>query len=393
MKKAFLLLVLLGLLGLVGRQVYTKLSESGTAGPRGRGNPAVAVEVHPVRRGAIRDVGMFTGTLHPRSQFRVAPRIGGRLERLLVHMGDRIAPGSLVAVLDQGEYVQQVEQARAELEVARAQLEESRSALEIAGRELERARALREKKIASESELDEAEAEFKVQTAKQRVARAQVTQRAAALEAARVRLSYTRIQAGGDGAGSLWVVGERFVDEGTMLAPNQAVVSLLDIGTVVAVIHVIEKDYPKVRVGQAAAVATEAFPEERFPGRIVRLAPLLKETSRQARVEIEIPNPDARLKPGMFVRAEIEFARRGDALLVPADALVRREGRRGVFAVDTREMRARFVPVTVGIVGDGEAEILEPSLEGPVVTMGHHLLEDGSPVLLPGGPAPRGAGS
>ena len=393
MKKAFLLLVLLGLLGLVGRQVYTKLSESGTAGPRGRGKPAVAVEVHSVRRGAIRDVGVFTGTLHPRSQFRIAPRIGGRLERLLVHVGDRIAPGSLVAVLDQGEYVQQVEQARAELEVARAQLEESRSALEIAGRELERARALREKKIASESELDEAEAEFKVQTAKQRVARAQVAQRAAALEAAQVRLSYTRIQAGGDGAGSLWVVGERFVDEGAMLAPNQAIVSLLDIGTVVAVIHVIEKDYPKVRVGQAAAVAAEAFPEERFPGRIVRLAPLLKETSRQARVEIEIPNPDARLKPGMFVRAEIEFARHEDALLVPLDALVRREGRRGVFSVDSVERRARFVPVTIGIVGGGEAEVLDPPLEGPVVTMGHHLLEDGSPVLLPGGPAPLGAGS
>jgi RND family efflux transporter MFP subunit len=393
MKKAIFLLIVLGLLGLVGRQVYTKLSEPGAGGPPSRGKPAVAVEVKPVQRGAIRDTGVFTGTLHPRSQFRVAPKIGGRLERLPVQVGDRVAPESLVAVLDRGEYVQQVEQARAELEVARAQLEESRSALEIAGRELERARALREKKIASASELDEAESEFKVQTAKQRVARAQVDRRAAALEAARVRLSYTRILAGGNGADSLWVVGERFVDEGAMLAPNQAIVSLLDIGTVVAVIHVIEKDYPKVRVGQAATVSAEAFPGERFPGRIVRLAPLLKETSRQARVEIEVPNPGSRLKPGMFVRAEIELARREDALLVPLEALVRREGHRGVFSVDIREARARFVPVTLGIVGPGEAEVLGPALEGPVVTMGHHLLEDGSPVLLPGGPATQGAGS
>ncbi|MCF8062287.1 MAG: efflux RND transporter periplasmic adaptor subunit [Deltaproteobacteria bacterium] len=391
MKKAFLLLVLLGLLGLVGWQVYTKLSESGTAGPRPRQKPAVAVETQPMRRGTIRDVGVFTGTLHPRSRFVVAPKIGGRLERLLVHVGDRLTPDRLVAVLDQGEYVQQVEQARAELEVARAQLEESRSALEIAGRELEGARALREKQIASESELDEAEAEFKVQTAKQRVARAQVVQKQAALEAAEVRLSYTRIRAGGGGADSYWAVGERFVDEGAMLAPNQAIVSVLDIGAVIAVIHVIEKDYPKVEVGQVAAVSAEAFPGERFAGRIVRLAPLLKETSRQARVEIEIPNPDARLKPGMFVRAEIEFARRGDAVLVPPDALVRREGRRGVFAVDTREMRARFVPVTLGIVSGDAAELLEPPLEGAVVTLGHHLLEDGSPVLLPGGPTPAGA--
>lgn len=393
MKKTILLVLLAGLLVLVGRQIHDKSTSSEQGGGRNRGAPVVAVEAEPVLRGAIRDIGVFTGTLHPRSQFVVAPKIGGRLDRLQVHVGDRVLAEQLVAVLDQGEFVQQVEQARAELEVARAQLEQSRSALDIAQRELERVRALRRKKIASESELDEAEAEFKSQQAKQRVALAQVSQRKAALAAAEVRLSYTRIHAGGNGTGALWVVGERFVDEGAMLAPNHAIVSVLDIGTLIAAIHVIEKDYPKVRVGQIASVTAEAFPEERFSGRIVRVAPLLKETSRQARVEIEIPNPDARLKPGMFVHAEIEFDRHEDAQLIPVSALVRRGDRSGVFAVDTREMRARFVPVTPGIVGADTVEVLKPALEGPVVTLGHHLLEDGARVLLPGARPASGADS
>jgi len=109
----------------------------------------------------------------------------------------------------------------------------------------------------------------------------------------------------------------------------------------------------------------------------------LKETSRQARVEVEIPNAARVLKPGMFVRAQLEFARHDEATVVPVVAVVRRNGKQGVFLADTGEMKARFIPVTVGIV-DGElAEVVKPALSGMVVTMGHHLLEDGSAIRLP----------
>jgi len=391
-KKTIWILVILVLAGLVGRQIYLKASSSEPeqAG-RGKARP-VAVELAPVRSQTIRDVGMFTGTLHPHSQFRVAPKIGGRLERLLVNVGDKVQREQLVAVLDPGEYAQQVDQARAELDVARAQLEAGLSALNIAQRELERVRELRKKKIASESELDAAEAEFKSQSAKQRVFQAQVAQKRAALEASQVRLSYTRISVPGNrGNGTRWVVGERHVDEGALMAPNEPMVSVLDIGTLIAVIHVIEKDYPKVSVGQAASITAEAFPGKVFFGRIVRVAPLLKETSRQARVEIEIPNTDTLLKPGMFVRAEIEFDRRENAVVIPVNALVSRGAEQGVFLADPEERKARFVPVTPGIVNGVDAEVLAPPLSGSVVIVGQHLLQDGSEILLPG-PAPSAPG-
>ena len=393
MKKVIVAVVVLGVLGVLGWQVYVRVKEAeGEGGPGRRGGRggkavAVAVEVVPVRKATIRDIGRFTGSLFPRSQFVVAPKVAGRLEKLVVDVGDPVTAGQLIAELDDDEYVQQIEQARAERAVAEANVAECKSSLEVASRELDRIEALRKKKVASESELDEASARRTACDAKHKVALAEVTRREAALKAAQVRSSYTRIRASWESGASPRVVGERFVDEGEMLKPNTPIVSILDNSVLTAVIYVIERDYPKVRVGQPAMMTTDAFPGKTFSGRIVRIAPLLKETSRQARVEVEVPNAAQVLKPGMFVRTQFEFARHDEATVVPVAAVVRRNGKQGVFLADTGEMKARFIPVTLGIVNGELAEVVKPSLSGVVVTMGHHLLEDGSAIRLPG-PSP-----
>ena len=108
----------------------------------------------------------------------------------------------------------------------------------------------------------------------------------------------------------------------------------------------------------------------------------MKKTSRQARVEVEILNPDWLIKPGMFARVQIEFARRDDATVVPVASLGRRNDQQGVFLVDRETMKARFVPVTLGIMSEDKAEVIQPVLSGLVVTLGQHLLEDGSAVFL-----------
>jgi len=178
-------------------------------------------------------------------------------------------------------------------------------------------------------------------------------------------------------------VGERFVDEGAMLAPNASIVSVLDISTMIAVIYVIERDYSKIRIGLEGKVGTDAFPERTFVARVARIAPLLKETSRQARVEMEIPNPDKLLRPGMFIRVQIEFATYPDATVIPLNALVKRNGQQGVFVGDLQGMKAEFLPVKPGMANAEWVQILEPSLSGSVITLGHHLLEEGSEIMLP----------
>ena len=100
-------------------------------------------------------------------------------------------------------------------------------------------------------------------------------------------------------------------------------------------------------------------------------------------MEIEIPNVQKFLKPGMFVRVYIQFDEHDNATVVPITALVKRNGNQGVFIADLKEKKARFIPVTVGIVNGTQAEVLDPAITGSVVTLGHHLLEDGASIILP----------
>ena len=385
MKKTVVAVVSLLILGLVAWRVTEKIArQRGGGQPRQGQVPAVAVVVQPVRREAVRDVRAFTGTVSPNSQFLVAPKVAGRLEKLLVNIGQDVKNGDLIALLDSQEYAQQVEQARAELEVAKANVVDVQSALDIATRELERAKELRKQQVASESEMDQTDAQFRASRAKHEVALAQVKQRDAALKAAEVRLSYTRIDAAWEDGNTTRVIGERYVDQGAMLRPNDPIVSVLDLNTVIAAIFVIERDYPHLQAGQTATIMTDAFPGKTFSGKVVRKAPLLKESSRQARVEIEVGNPERLLAPGMFVRAEIQFAARENATVVPAAAVVRRNEQSGVFLADAATLTARFVPVTVGVANAQVAEVLSPALEGQVVTMGQHLLSDGASIILAG---------
>ena len=391
MKKiCFILIILVGL-GLLGWQIYEKASASRKGFKRERRNVPVAVQVELVKKASIKEVGNFTGSLDPLSECILAPKIAGRLEKILVNIGDTVKGGQLVAVLDDDEYRQQVIQAKAELEVARANLLERKSTMENAKREYERTVALRKKKIASESQLDAAESEFKTQQAKLRVATAQISQKEAALKMANIRLSYAQIKVTENNNNGCRVVAERFVDEGAMLAPNTPIVSIMDIEKLIAAIHVIERDYPKIQPGLEAVISTDAFPGRTFTGKVIRIAPLLKEESREARVEVEIPNAKKLLKPGMFVQVQIQFDVHKNASIVPVAALVKRKGIQGVFLVDSQKQKARFVPVTVGIVNGFQAEVLNPPITGSVVTLGHHLLEDGSSIILPGKKSASGA--
>ncbi len=396
MKKTLVILVIGALAAAAGWQIYKRASAGTDKGPRRR-SVAVAVEVAGVRKAAIPDIGDFSGSLIPKSTFVAAAKIAGRLEKLLVNLGDPVRRGQVIAVLDDEEFAQQVEQARAELDVTKANVDNCTSDLEAARAEFARTKALRDKKIASDSEYEAEEAKYKACQAKQKVAQAQVAQKAAALKAAQIRLSYTKVQAFWDDGDEPRIVAERFVDAGALLKANDPIVSIIEDRVVTAVIYVIERDYPKVRAGQAATVTTDAHPGRSFTGRVVRIGPLLEETSRQGRVEIEIPNPDRLLRAGYFVRAKIEFALHEGATAVPVGALVKRDNRQGVFLADPAGRKATFVPVTVGVVSGELAEIVKPALAGQVVTLGHHLLEDGSAILLPAArrpgtqPAGRGA--
>ena len=103
--------------------------------------------------------------------------------------------------------------------------------------------------------------------------------------------------------------------------------------------------------------------------------------SRQARAELEVANPDGRLRPGMFVRVRIVLATRDDAVTVPRDALVERDGGAAVYVVDGEV--ARLVPVTLGLDDGERVEVTGVTPPSRVVTLGQTLLEDGAAITVP----------
>ncbi len=357
---------------------------SGGAQGAGQRMGTVAVEIAPITEGPIRDLGLFSGTLVPKSQFVVAPKVSGKLNKLYVDIGDRLTNGQLIAQIEDEEYQQQLIQAEADLNMARANLEEARSAVDLAQRELERTESLYKKKIMSDSQMDAARAQFNAQESRFKVTAAQLSNRESALEAARVRLSYTQITVAWEKGSGFRYVGERFVHEGALLSPNSEIISVIELQPITALIYATEKEYFRIQPGQEVAITSTAFPDRSFQGKVTRVAPLLQEASRQARVEIDIDNEDGTLKPGMFVNAGIEFARRDKAKLVPFSSLVQRGNQSGVFIADTESKKAYFKPIKVGIVQGETAEVLDPAdLSGYAVVLGQHLLQDGMNIILP----------
>jgi RND family efflux transporter MFP subunit len=312
----------------------------------------------------------------------VAPKIAGRVERLAADMADRVTRGQVVAELDDDEYVQAVAQADADLAVAQANEAQARSALEIAKRELDRNETLREQGVASDTQLDAAVADHLAKQAGVKVAEAQVTRARAELATAKIRLGYTKVTASWSGEDEARVVAERFVDEGETVSANAPLMSIVSLDPITAVVSAAERDYGNLRDGQPVTLTTDAYPGATFDGRIVRISPVFRQASRQARVELSVANPDGRLKPGLFVRAAVVLDRVEDATIVPQSALLTREGATGVFVADEAGTTVRWQPIKVGI-RDGERVQVLGDVSGRVVTLGQQLLDDGAPITIP----------
>ncbi|MEW6237573.1 MAG: efflux RND transporter periplasmic adaptor subunit [Candidatus Omnitrophota bacterium] len=373
MRRFLFIIVSLSIAGGIAWRLYTAVPAKSMM-PQGK--PPIAVEFDKAIQGDIDDVAEFTGTLAGESEVLVSPKISGRVEKIRVDLGDEVTAGQSLAVLDDVEARNAVEEANAKLSVARASLEECETNLTTVQSELERIRTLREKKVAAPSELENAEANVSTLLARKKVSQANIEQQDAALRAAQARLSYTQITAPIAG-----FVGKRFLDEGAMVSPSTPIVSLADMSTVKTVISVVERDYAKIKLGLKAALAVDAYPDKAFEGRVSRIAPVLNADTRTAETEIEIPNSDLLLKPGMFARVRIHFGTHRGVTLIPLRALVKRESQQGVFIPIDNNAKARFLPIAPGISSADVTEASGVEIGQVVIVMGQHLLNDGDGIV------------
>lgn len=391
-KRIFVILITLAIVVLLVFAIRWRVGQQG-AGDRPERRPA-AVRVEPIEIGALEARRTYSGSLEATAQFIVAPKIGGRIEELTVRIADDVKRGQIVARLDDAEHQQVVAGAEAEFAVAEANLMEARNALTTAERELGRVRTLRERGVSSESQFDAANASFLARQSQRVVAEAQLTRVQAALAAARIRLGYTQVSADwSDEDDGARVVAERYVNEGDTVSSNEPLFLIVELDPITAVIYVTERDYSRLRAGQRVGVRTDGFPDREFEGHVARVSPVFSATSRQARVEIEIPNLDRELKPGMFARATVVLDRVEQATILPRVALTRRGGEEGVFVLSPDRETVRWQPVRLGVTSDQSVQAVHEGEMGEwVVTLGQNLVEDGSRVRVPEGFEPAAGG-
>ena len=340
------------------------------------------VYVVDVVLGRISEWRSYSGSLIASSSSVVSPKIAGRLNAILVHVGDQVLPGQVVAQMEPAEYQQGALQAEADLLLEQANQYQVESELDLAQGAIARAEALSQRGVLSQVELDTANSEYLAKEAAVKVAQARVARAQALLSNARLLLADADVKILPTRLESTLVVAERYLDAGETLSVNTPLLRIVSMDPVLAVFYVAERDYASLSLGQLVRLTTDAYGDRVFLGQIARMAPVFQESSRQARVEVTIENVDQALKPGMFIQAEVELRREENAQVVPAEALIKRNDRPGVFMIVEGSTAVQWREVEVGIREGNQVQIIAAGVTGAVVTLGQQLIKDGMEVSI-----------
>ncbi len=255
-----------------------------------------------------------------------------------------------------------------ELAEAQTQYLSLSAQLEAAHQELLRTERLVQIGAASQQELEKIQAEHTahashVEGARSRLVLLGMTEPGfKKLTSAREITATTIVPAPIDG-----VVTERMANPGLNVGPSTKLFTVVDLSTVWVVGDLYEKDFPQVRVGSLAAVITTAYPDLVLKGRVSYIDPQVNPETRTARVRVEVGNPRAELRLGMF--AEMQIGETGSrVLLVPRSAIQNVADRQVVYLVDPKQ-RGRFTEREVRLgAGSGEnVEVIAGVREGDVV--------------------------
>lgn len=357
---------------------------------------AVSVQIKlPERSDLFRQVEL-PGSIEALEQVMLYAKTAGYLKWIKVDIGDRVRKGQVLAEIDVPEMAPEYQGAEAEVERAKANVANAHAEAERAKAELElkkitydRLKSVREQEpdVLPQQQVDEAKAQFDVARAMVNVAESKIKVAqgdAAKAEASRARLTtlmeYTKIQAPFDG-----VVTVRSVDPGALIqhASSQTnvspVVTVARVDTLRLFVDVTETDVPFVKIGIPVTLTVDAAPDKVYRGKCTRFATSLDPKTRTMRTEIDIPNRDGSLRPGMFGRVKLDLDRRENALTVPAGALVTESGK--VYLWTVADGKAKRVEVQTGMDDGIRIEITSGLTGNEAVIMGDKTrLKEGASV-------------
>src|SRR5580700_7305454 len=380
------------LVGIVVPAAVAVLLASAGCGHSGGSSATVSADAAPraavvkVRHTPLSNTLSIAGEFLPYQEVELHAKVAGYIRNINVDIGDRVRPGQVLAVLEIPELSAQLAGANAGVrhsreEITRAQNEVSRAeadheALHAAAARLKQASEARPGLVA-EQDLDDA-------TAKDLSAEAQVQAAKSALAAAKQQLQvsqaeqqhyaalseYSRITAPFDG-----VVTWRYADTGSLIqagtsnVSSMPVVKLSQVNVLRLRIPVPESLAASVKDGEPADIRVKAT-DEHFSGKVIRSTGSLDTSTRSMQVEVDVPNADYKLTPGMYADVMLRVQNDPNALTLPLQAIIRGDNKTSVLLVDSQN-HVEGREIRTGIEGPDRIQILSGLNEGDRVVVGN----------------------
>lgn len=359
-----------------GYQPLQKRDAAVRAEAEERTNTLPRMEVMRVARGAGENGIKLPGTVQAITEAAILARTDGYLKRRLVDIGDRVTAGQTLAEIDAPEVDQQIRQAEATVAQAEAAVEQAEANLaqgkanrDLASITAGRWKALGEQGIAPKQETDQYQAQLVAQNANvQALEKAIVAQRSnvAAAKANLARLQeiqgYRVVKAPFDG-----VITSRNVDVGALVNTGSTLLyRVAQVDRLRAFINVPQTSASSVHVGQSAVLTVSNLPGRSFRGRVSRTANALDPANRTMLVEVDVPNADGTLFPGVYTEVDLNIAKSNAALVVPASAILFRTDGAQVAVVQS-DATVHLQKIVVGRDYGDRVEIIQGVEDGATI--------------------------
>jgi multidrug efflux pump subunit AcrA (membrane-fusion protein) len=374
--KALVALVGVSAVGIVAER-FLAASPSKLAIPDTR--PRVEIE-HPRRVTVVQRL-QTNATLEAFEETDLFAKVSGYLSDVRVDIGDHVKAGQVLAVISVPEMENELAEDKAQLdskqrslETAERQVDHNKANVALQDVTLKRQEVLFKGRDIADQTLDDAranaeiaKADVGVAEANRAFAAAQVELAAATVERIKTLLAYAQIVAPFDG-----VVAQRLVNRGDLVQAATStrttpLFTVQRIDTIRVFCDVPENDVPHLHVGDTAIVKPYGFEGKPFLGTVTRFSLRLNPETRNMRTEIDLPNPDERLYPGMYAEVSLEMNRRPEALTVPAAAVG--SDSVGSFVDTISDNRVTRVGINIGLTDSGRTEVTGGlSKDTPVVT-------------------------
>jgi membrane fusion protein (multidrug efflux system) len=311
--------------------------------------PAIRVIAVEAKRQPVSETTSVNGDLAANESVEIKAETEGIVQEILFNEGQKVEKGDLLVRLDESKSAAGVAEAEAQLKLSQANFE--------------RAQQLLRDKLISQQEFDQTASFFEINRA--------------SVELKRRHWKDSRIHAPFAG-----VTGAREISPGQVITRDTRLTWLVDLDTVKVEVAVPERYLRQLEMGRELEFSVAAFPDQKFRGKVYFISPQIEEKTRTALVKARIPNPEGKLRGGMFVDLQLTLQLRESAIVIPEPALMSNGDAFSVFVVENNGT-AQVRPVEVGFRLEGRVEILKGLSAGEkVVVEGVQKLMPGAPVQL-----------